>query len=310
MRYIWKTKKTRLSEEQMSELVEFTRAQGMYPMATCFDEKSVDLFEKLNLDIMKIASSDINDWPLIEKIVSLRKPTIVSSGGSSLKDVDDIVSFFSKKEIPLALNHCVSLYPSEDWELELNQIDFLKNRFPENVIGFSSHEMTSWSASMFISYAKGARTWERHVDIDDGEFSVSPYCSLPEQIDEWLESYHLAKEMCGASGSEKRIPVKREVEYLDKLVRGVYANKDLKVGDKLTDDDYFMAVPLQKGQLSCRELVAGEKITVNIKKNKPIMVHQLDTPYGKNERMREKILLRGFDVEKGEEGFVPINTES
>lgn len=83
MRYIWKTKKTRLSEEQMSELVEFTRAQGMYPMATCFDEKSVDLFEKLNLDIMKIASSDINDWPLIEKIVSLRKPTIVSSGGSS-----------------------------------------------------------------------------------------------------------------------------------------------------------------------------------------------------------------------------------
>jgi len=170
--------------------------------------------------------------------------------------------------------------------------------------------MTSWQASMFISYAKGARTWERHVDIDDGEFSVSPYCSLPEQIDEWLESYHLAKEMCGASGSEKRIPVKREVEYLDKLVRGVYANKDLEVGDKLTDDDYFMAVPLQKGQLSCRELVAGEKITMNIKKNKPIMVHQLDTPYGKNERMREKILLRGFDVEKGEEGFVPTNTES
>ena len=97
MRYVWKTKQTKLNEEQMSELVEFTRSQGMLPMATCFDEVSVDLFERLNLDIMKIASSDINDWPLIEKIVTLRKPTIVSSGGSSLKDVDDIVSFLKRK---------------------------------------------------------------------------------------------------------------------------------------------------------------------------------------------------------------------
>ena len=100
MRYVWKTKKTKLNEKQMSELVEFTRSQGMLPMATCFDEVSVDLFEKLDLEIMKIASSDINDWPLIEKISTLRKPTIVSTGGSSLKDVDDIVSFFEKKISP------------------------------------------------------------------------------------------------------------------------------------------------------------------------------------------------------------------
>ena len=310
MRYVWKTKKTKLNEKQMGELVNYTREQGMHPMATCFDENSVDLFQKLNLDIMKVASSDINDWPLLEKIASLRMPTIVSSGGSSLKDVDDIVSFFSKRDIPLALNHCVSLYPSEDFELELNQIDFLKNRFPDTVIGFSSHEMTSWQASMFMSYAKGARTWERHVDIDDGEYAVSPYCSLPEQVDEWLSAYHLAREMSGASGAQKRIPVKREVEYLDKLVRGVYSNKDLKRGDVLTDDDYFMAIPLQKGQLSCRELVLGEKITKDIQKNKPIMVDQLDTPYGKNERLKEKILLRGFDIDAGEEDFKPEDKAS
>jgi len=305
MRYVWKTKQTKLSEDQLSELVQYTRDQGMYPMATCFDENSVDLFEKLDLDIMKVASSDINDWPLLEKIVSIRKPTIVSSGGSSLKDVDDIVSFFSKKEVPLALNHCVSLYPSEDFELELNQIDFLKNRFPNTVIGFSSHEMTSWQASMYISYAKGARSWERHIDIDDGEYSVSPYCSLPEQIDEWLSAYHLAKEMCGASGTQKRIPVKREVEYLDKLVRGVYAKKDLKKGEKLNSDNYFMAIPLQHGQLSCRELVEGELISKDMAKNEPIMVDNMDTPYGRNEKMREKILKRGFDINSGEEGFKP-----
>jgi len=305
MRYVWKTKNTKLSEEQITELVEYTRDQGMYPMATCFDEKSVDLFEKLNLDIMKVASSDINDWPLLEKIASIRKPTIVSSGGSSLKDVDDIVSFFKKKDIPLALNHCVSLYPSEDFELELNQIDFLKNRFPETVIGFSSHEMNSWQASMYMSYAKGARTWERHVDIDEENYTVSPYCSLPEQIDEWLSAYHLAKEMCGAPGTQKRIPVKREVDYLDKLVRGVYAKRDLNIGEKLTSDDYFMAIPLQHGQLSCRELVEGETVTKEMKANDPILVDNMDTPYGSNKKLREKILVRGFDINLGEEGFKP-----
>ncbi len=305
MRYVWKTKQTKLSENQLGELVEYTRQQGMYPMATCFDEKSVDLFQRLDLDIMKVASSDINDWPLLEKIATLGMPTIVSSGGSSLKDVDDVVSFFKKKNIPLALNHCVSLYPSEDFELELNQIDFLKNRFPNTVIGFSSHEMTSWQASMYLSYAKGARTWERHVDIDDGKYSVSPYCSLPEQIDEWLEAYHLAKEMCGAPGTQKRIPVKREIEYLDKLVRGVYAKKDLKKGDVLKSTDYFMAIPLQFGQLSCRELVEGEVILEDISANEPIMIEKMDTPYAKNEKMRKKIMSRGFDVEAGEEGFIP-----
>jgi sialic acid synthase SpsE len=307
MRYVWKTKQTKLSEEQLGELVEYTRQQGMHPMATCFDEKSVDLFQRLGLDIMKVASSDINDWPLLEKISTLRMPTIVSSGGSSLKDIDDIVSFFNKKNIPLALNHCVSLYPSEDFELELNQIDFLKNRFPETVIGFSSHEMTSWQASMYVSYAKGARTWERHIDIDDGEYTVSPYCSLPEQIDEWLAAYHLAKEMCGAPGSQKRIPVKREVEYLDKLVRGVYASKKLKKGETLKPEDYFMAIPLQRGQLSCRELVEGEVIVEDISSNQPIMVDKMDTPYASNKKMREKIMSRGFDVTAGEEDFVPMS---
>ena len=51
---------------------------------------------------------------VIEKIAKTRLPVIVSSGGSSVKDVDDIVSFFFNRNIPLAINHCVSLYPSED----------------------------------------------------------------------------------------------------------------------------------------------------------------------------------------------------
>ena len=67
----------------------------------------------------------------------------------------------------------------------------------------------------------------------------------------------------------------------------------------------LMAIPLQKGQLSCRELVAGEIIVQDININQPITVDSLDTPYGKNDKLKEKIMTRGFDVELGEKGFKP-----
>ncbi len=110
--------------------MEAIRESGCIPMATPFDEESVDLCVELGLPIIKIASSDINDWILIEKIADHGKPVIVSTGGSSLKDMDDLVTFFENRNIPLAINHCVSLYPTEDHELELNQIDFLREPLP------------------------------------------------------------------------------------------------------------------------------------------------------------------------------------
>jgi len=243
---------------------------------------------------LKIASSDLNDWVLIEKIATTRKPVIASTGGSSLKDVDDLVTFFENRGIPLAINHCVSLYPSEDSQLELNQIDFLRNRYPGITIGFSSHEYHDWSSSMMMAYAKGARTFERHIDIEADGIPVSSYCTLPEQCDTWFKSFNKAKEMCGGSGTDKRIPSTAEVEYLDALVRGVYVKRDLPVGHQLTDEDVYLAIPLLKGQLSCRELIAGEAIAQAIKADQPLTLEFLDNPYSRNAELRTHIQNRGL----------------
>ena len=198
-------------------------------MATPIDESSVDLCVNLGIQIIKIASSDINDWFLIEKIATTRKPVMVSTGGTTVKDMDDFVLFFENRNIPIAINHCVSIYPAEDSEL-VNQVDFLRNRFPNHVIGLSTHEYHDWNSSIMIAFAKGARTFERHVDIVADAFPVSPYCSTPPQIDLWFKSYSKVKEMCGHAGTQKRIPPQKEIAYLDGLVRGVYARHDLPVG--------------------------------------------------------------------------------
>ena len=179
VRYIKKTMDTWMSREHYAELTEHIRKSACIPMATPFDEASVDFCVELDIPILKLASSDLNDWILIEKIASTRRPVIASTGGSSQKDIDDLVTFFSNRGIPLALNHCVSLYPSEDRDLELNQVDYLVNRYPDTTVGFSTHERHNWEVSIAIAYAKGARTFERHVDIERGRHRRVPVLLAP-----------------------------------------------------------------------------------------------------------------------------------
>jgi len=298
LRYVKKTEATKMSRDNFARMVAEIRNVSCIPMATPFDEPSVDLCLEFEMPIIKIASSDVNDWPLIEKIASTRRPTIVSSGGASEKDLDDIVSFFDKRVIPLAINHCISLYPSEDGELELDQIDYLKNRYPGHVIGLSTHEYHDWHSSMLISYGKGARTWERHIDIDYEGVPVSSYCSLPEQCDEWFKAFQKAREMCGGFSTTRRVISRKETEYLDALVRGVYARRELEPGYVFSKDafdrDFYLAVPLRKGQLSCREVMNGEKLTVAIKSDEPLTIDHIDGPYSANQNLKRLILERGL----------------
>jgi N-acetylneuraminate synthase len=147
---------------------------------------------------------------------------------------------------------------------------------------------------MLIAYAKGARTFERHIDINGDGAKVSPYCSLPDQVDTWFKAFHKAKEMCGAPGSQKRIPPQKEIAYLDSLVRGVYASRDLPEGHVLSDEDVYLAIPLQRGQISCRELMRGEVIRCAVRKDEPVMIEKIDSPYASIPSLKALIYNRGL----------------
>ncbi len=298
IRYVSKTEATRLSEADFVRLIDEVRAVGCIPMATPFDERSVDLCVRFDMPVIKVASSDAKDWSLLEKVAATGRPTIVSSGGCSEADLDEVVRFFEARSVPLAINHCVSLYPSDDNQLEINQIDYLRNRYPGHVIGYSTHEYTSWDASMYISYAKGARTWERHIDIDWQGVPVSKYCSLPEQVDAWFTAFHKAREMCGGSSDARRSVPQQEVEYLDALVRGVYARRPLSAGYRISADhferDFYLAVPLRKGQLSCREHLNGLNLASPLEPDAPLMLDRVDGPLRGDEAAVARIRNRGL----------------
>jgi N-acetylneuraminate synthase len=165
------------------------------------------------------------------------------------------------------------------------------------VIGYSCHEYHDWTTSIGIAYGKGARTFERHIDINDDGFEVAQYSSLPDQIDTWFKAWHKACEMCGNSSQQRRVPLTREIAYLDSYVRGVYVRHDLKQGQLLTEEDIYLAIPLQKGQISCRELMLGKyghRLLADCTKDSPLTIDKIDTPYASGSDFVESIRNRGI----------------
>ncbi len=296
IRYIKKTLDTQMPWENLRAMVDAVREAGMVTMVTPFDEVSVDKCVEFGVDILKIASSDIRDKTLLAKIASAGLPVIASAGGADLKHIDALVEFFTSRNIPFALNHCVSLYPSEDSDLELDQIDFLKARYPNITIGLSTHEYRDWHDSILIAYAKGARTFERHIDIDYEGVPVSSYCTKPEQADIWFRAFKKAKEMCGHTGAARRQIPEGERRYLDALVRGVYAKRDVAAGEVLSREDVYFSVPLLKGQISTREFVGGEKVTQAIAADSPIDVRKIDAPLTADRELVDLIVDRGLEI--------------
>jgi sialic acid synthase SpsE len=296
VRYIKKTLDTQMPWENLRTMVEAVREAGMVTMVTPFDEASVDKCVEFGVDVLKIASSDIRDKTLLAKIASTKLPVIASSGGADLEHIDELVDYFVSRGIPFALNHCVSLYPSEDSDLELDQIDFLKDRYPDITIGFSTHEYRDWHDSILIAYGKGARTFERHIDIDHEGVPVSSYCTKPEQADIWFRAFKKAQEMCGHGAKARRVVPEGERRYLDALVRGVYAKRDLAVGETLSREDVYFSVPLLKGQISTREFEGGEQVTKPISAHGAIDVDSTRSSLHENRALVELIQDRGLEA--------------
>ena len=300
IRYVRRVMETQMSKSDYATLIEAIRDSGCIPMATPFDEASVDWCVDFDLPIIKVASADANDWQLLERIAATRKPVIVSVGGAGESDIDDMVAFFEGHGIPLAINHCVAAYPHEAEECELNQIDYLRDRYHRHTIGYSSHEHRDWVHSMTMSYAKGARTFERHIDIDAHNVKIADYSSLPDEIDTWFKAFHIAKRYCGTSSKRRVQPMQRETDFLDNYIRGAYAKRDLPAGHVLTVDDVQLAIPVRKGQVSCREFVQGEVLLDSCCKGDPIAIDMIESEYTRDPSLRDAINNRGLGEESTE----------
>lgn len=252
-KHIPRFQKTRLSEEQFKILVEEIKNAGMITMATPFDEPSVEMALRLGIEVLKIGSCSALDKPLLEKVAKTGKPVICSTGGLLMELSDNeigwLVTFLNKRSVHFALEHCVSEYPTAIMNARLGRIKVLRKHYPGLTIGFSTHEDPKDTFLIQMAYALGARIFEKHVGIPDPEngISLNAYSATPEQVREWIQAYFYAVAACGPDDGGR--PSQKELEDLRTLMRGVYAERGIKKGDKIRREDIFFAMPLQQGQL-------------------------------------------------------------
>lgn len=236
---------TRLSWEDFEKMIERVKSYNMLTMCTPFDESSVDYINKMDIDIIKIGSPSLYDTPLLEKIRDhSTKPVIISSGGCEIEHIDKLVKMFKNKY--LGLMHCVSIYPTPNEKMYLNNITKFIERYPDITIGFSTHEDPSNTDVIRVAYALGARMFEKHVGVD----ILNKYSASPEQVDKWIASYQDTKKLLGDGD---RIVDENERKDLQKLYRGVFFNKNIKVGDYVTYNDIYYAFPRDANGISSDE---------------------------------------------------------
>lgn len=151
---------------------------GVKFMSTPFDEPSLDVLARLDVDILKIASFDLGNLPFIHRIASLGRPVVMSVGGGKIDQVRSSVETILSHHNQVAILHCVSEYPCEFNRLGLDNIPALIKEFPGCVIGLSDHFNGTLSGP--VAYLRGARVFEKHVTLNrawkgtDHSFALEP----------------------------------------------------------------------------------------------------------------------------------------
>ncbi|ACD89877.1 MAG: N-acetylneuraminate synthase [Chlorobium limicola] len=162
MTYIDYRYKVEFGRNEYAEIDAYCREKGILWFASCWDEEAVDFMEQFEPPCYKAASASLTDLPLLKKTGGTGRPLIISTGMSSMDEIDQAVATLGSGNLLMA--HTNSTYPCPVEELNLRMIETLQTRFPDVPVGYSGHEVglaTTWAA-----VALGATFVERHVTLD------------------------------------------------------------------------------------------------------------------------------------------------
>ncbi len=225
--------KYHINTEQHKELKAYCDERNIEFASTPFSKQEVDLLvDELDVPFIKIASMDLNNIPFLSYVSKKRKPVVLSTGLCPMSDVALAVETLKEggcREIVLL--HCVSIYPPEDDQVNLNNIDMLRTCFGV-MVGYSDHTIGTIAPIMSIS--KGVCIIEKHYTIDkrmtgwDHKISADPF-ELKAICDAAKVGYKML-------GSYEKV-VSEDVERKEAFQRSIVAAKEIKAGDVITESD-------------------------------------------------------------------------
>ena len=189
---------------------EYCKELKMPWFASCWDVDSVDFIEQFDVCAHKISSACLTDIELLKKIKSTNKPVLLSTGMSTIDEIDKAVDILGTDN--LIIYHCTSTYPTSNNEINLNAIPMLKERY-NCPIGFSGHERGIFPSSAAVIL--GACSVERHITLDRTMWGSDQAASLePEGLRKLVRDIRNVKDILGDGIKvvyESELPIRKKL---------------------------------------------------------------------------------------------------
>jgi sialic acid synthase SpsE len=229
--------------EEYKALAEHAAGRNIVFCSTPFDLEAIRWLDAVGVPFWKIASADIDNFPLLEAVAKTGKPVILSTGASLFTEIEASVQFLREKGVrELALLHCTLAYPTPNDQANLGRIIELKKRFSDLVIGYSDHTVPDDAATVpVLAVTLGARIVEKHFTLDRSQPEDDHYHSVdPDLLTEMIRGIKTAEASMSLNVeiSDAEWPARENAR------RSLVAAESIESGTVLTTD---LVIPKRPG---------------------------------------------------------------
>jgi len=239
--------------------------------STPFSIRALEFLKQFNPKIYKISSFEITDLNLINEISKTKKPIILSTGASSIKEIENAIKVIKKHHNKIIILHCISNYPTTLNETNFFRLKYLKKKFNNNLIGLSDHTTDNYAA--LCASTLGIVAIEKHVKLNENSVSEDSKFSISLKN---LKKLKKQVQDINISLSETKNKIEFSLDKKNRIYRrSIFAKIDIEKGKKLSEKNIQTLRP--KVGLSANKYfkIIGKKTKKRIKKNTPIFLGDL-----------------------------------
>lgn len=255
-----------LDDQEHFEIFNYTKAKKLDFVETLCAIGTLSLLKLFTPDYLKVASRDLTNLPLLEALAETKIPIILSTGMGGKKELDEALDIITKKHSNISILHCVSEYPTQPKNVNLNTIPYLIENYPDYNIGYSDH--TIGISAPVAAVSMGATIIEKHITIDRRMKGTDQAGSLgPDGVNRMIRDIRITELAMG----KKDIFISDDVSSAKtKLERSIAANKLIKKGDVISEHDIHMLSPGDGFKWNQKESVIGKVASQDIPKDEII----------------------------------------
>ncbi len=270
---IWEiVKRCSFSEKDEMSLKKIVDSLGMIYLSTPFSRESADRLERMNVIGYKIGSGECNNYPLIEHIAEFGKPVIISTGMNDIESISKSVKICRESNIPFALMHVTSMYPTPYEHVRLGAMTHIAEEFPDAVIGLSDHSIGNYTC--FAGVVLGASILEKHFTSDKSWSGPDVPISIdPSELKDLING---VDSIYKSLGGKKEI-LSEEQPTINFAYSCVVAIRDIEIGENLSKENVWVKRP-GTGDILAKDFqkVLEYKAKMKISKNTQIKWNMIE----------------------------------